>query len=95
VHLANDAIEGKSDKLTQRGSYTSFTKKQYYEAKSIYRYSGIPTVHEETTPEGLDARFTYTRGLGFGPIIFPKPDQTTKSSKKTVKPKKSNRTLRR
>lgn len=96
VHLANDAIEGKTDKLTQRGSYTSFTKKQYYEAKSIYRYSGIPTVHEETTPEGLDARFGYTRGLGFGPIIFPKPEQTKSRKQSEIKPrksKKSNRTL--
>lgn len=96
VHLANDEIQGRTDKRVQRGSYTAFTKKQYYESKSPWlRFTGIPTLHEETDEAGLDARFNYTRGLGFNPIVFPKPESQKPRNQSTIKPKKSNRTLRR
>lgn len=71
VQLFVDEMDGKSDKLTQRGPYTTFKKQQYHIARGPLRITGIPTLFEETSLPGIDSRLRYSTHLGFMPLFFP------------------------
>ena len=94
VQLFVDEMEGKSEKLTQRGPYTTFEKQQYHMARGPLRVTGIPTLFEETSLPGLDSRLRYSTNLGFMPLFFPKKSDLEKpKSTKKQNSKKSKRII--